>query len=137
MMPAWLTAKLISWIAGPAAIGLAIACAVLAIQKGSLHDQIHDPETGYAARLERAQSDLTQCRANRITLEDATRRQNEAVTAARNESVGRIAELQRELQRAEGTAQEARRRADRILAAEGTGDMCLDADELIMDSVGD
>ena len=131
-MPPWLTSKLISWIAGPAAIGLAIACAVLAIQKGELHDQIHDPKTGYAAKLERATNNLTQCRSNRITLEDATKRQNAAVQAVKVESDERVAGLEREIERSERAAADARARADRILSQQGTGDVCADADALIL-----
>lgn len=132
-MPAWLTAKLISWIAGPAAIGLAIACVVLAIQKGALHDQIHDPKTGYAARLERAHSDLTQCRANRITLEEATRRQNEAVEAAKAASATRITRLERSTAAASERARRAQEEVDRINSFEGTGDVCADAETLILE----
>ncbi len=87
------------------------------------------------AELRAARDDLTQCRANGITLEEANRLRNEAAEKARTESAGRIAELQRAAARAEATAMKARRAADRILAAKGTGDVCADADALILGEV--
>lgn len=132
--------KALAMIGGGASLVLAIALAYVWISSSaeisSLKDAIHDPETGYAVRLERAQSDLTQCRANRITLEEATRRQNEAVAAAKAESAGRIANLERAADQADADAARARREADRILARQGTGDVCADADALIMEEIG-
>src|SRR5690348_1468920 len=84
---------LFSRLAGPIGAGvsilLAISLAVLLITKNAtiptLRDEIHNPKTGYIVRLEAAQRDLAQCRSNRITLEEATRRQNAAVDAAKAE----------------------------------------------------
>lgn len=132
-------ALLTSRLAGPIGAGLslilAIALAWVWIGKDATIREVRGQLTTAQADLKAARDDLTQCRANRITLEEANRLRNEAVDKARTESAGRIAELQRAAARAEATATEARRAADRILATKGTGNVCADADALILGEV--
>ena len=77
-------------------------------------------------------ADLTQCRANRITLEEATRMQNDAVDAAKALSADRIGKLHDLASKAKREASSAQAAADRILKSKGTGDDCRDADDLIL-----
>ena len=127
--------RVLAMIGGGLSILLAAALAYVWITSGATIREVRGQLTTAQADLKAARDDLTQCRANRITLEEANRLRNEAVDKARSESAGRIAELQRAAARAEGTATEARRAADRILAAKGTGDVCADADALIFGEV--
>lgn len=126
-------------IAGGLAGVLAMVLAFVWITKdaeiGALERSINAPVTGYAARLAVATSDLATCRSNRITLEEASHRQSEAVAAANAAGAERLAELQGALSRAQTDATAARIAADRILASKGTGDVCADADALILGEI--
>jgi len=124
--------RVLAMIGGGLSILLAAALAYVWITSGATIREVRGQLTTAQADLKAARDDLTQCRSNRITLEDAARRQSEAVDKAKAESAVRIAELQRATARAEASATEARRAADRILAAKGTGDVCRDADALIL-----
>jgi low affinity Fe/Cu permease len=131
---------LTSRLAGPIGAGvsvlLALALAFIWVGKSAEIGALERSITALNAKVDQLTGDLTQCRANRITLEDATRRQNEAVAAAKAESAGRIAELATALDRSGREAARAHRNADRILAAQGTGDICGDADALILEEIG-
>ena len=81
-------------------------------------------------------ADLTQCRANRITLEEATRMQNEAVEEVRASSADRLSRLRAETVRAKREASTAKQDAERILKSTGTGDACQDASALIFEEIG-
>lgn len=127
--------RVLAMIGGGISIILAAALAYVWITSGATIREVRGQLTTAQTDLKAARDDLTQCRSNRITLEEATRRQSEAVDKAKAESAGRIVELQRATARAEASATEARRAADRILAAKGTGDVCADADALILGEV--
>lgn len=135
MIPAFLTSRLAGPIGAGLSLILAITLAWVWIGKDATIREVRGQLTTAQSDLKAARDDLTQCQSNRITLEEATRRQSEAVDKAKAESAGRIAELQRATARAEASATEARRAADRILAAKGTGDVCADADALILGEV--
>lgn len=115
-------------------LGGALAFTVISknAEISTLQDSINNPETGYAVKLETANSNLVTCRTNRITLEDAARRQSEAVEAAKAEAAGRLAGVQRQLQDAKTAASSAEKRAAAILAAQPGEDQCASADSLIL-----
>lgn len=136
----WLIRLLTSRLAGPIASGiaavLAIGLALILISKNAtiagLDRQINDPHTGYAVRLQLAQADLVQCRANRLTLEESTRLQNEAIDAASREGAARLADLNHVASVARQQATAAQAHAAEILSRRGTGNDCADADALIL-----
>jgi len=134
-----LTDKMLAMAGGTLSLLLALALASTVMSKNSdirhLTNEIHNPKTGYIVRLEAAQRDLTQCRANRITLEDATRRQNEAVASAKAEGTRRVDAVTHQLADARRASASAERRAAAIMAARPSGDACASADALIMGTV--
>jgi cell division protein FtsB len=111
--------------------GVAVLLLVLLIgscaQNGTLAHRIEALDTQIAGLTR----DLTQCRANRITLEDATARQNAAVEAARAEGAQRLAALEQASVAARAAAQTAQSRAAAILARQPGADECADALALI------
>lgn len=131
--------KVMAIAAGAGCLVLGGVLAFTVISKNSeirtLKDAIHNPETGYVVRLAAAERDLTTCRTNRITLEEATRRQNKAVADARAESQARINSLTGQLETARAATANAQRRAAAILAARPTEDVCASADALILEQV--
>lgn len=131
-----LTDKVLAIGGGVATVLLAGSLAFVVIDKNATISTLRDDKRELSTKVDNLTSDLSTCRANRITLEEATRRQNEAVAAAKAESAGRIANLERAADQADADAARARREADRILARQGTGDVCADADALIMEEIG-
>lgn len=127
--------KVLAMIGGGLSIVLAGALAFVMI---SNHFAIKSLESERNRAQELADdrlADLTNCRANRITLEDATQKQNEAVEATKAASVERITKLQDQAERAKREASSAQARADRILKSTGTGDACRDANTLILEEI--
>jgi uncharacterized protein YlxW (UPF0749 family) len=127
--------KVLAMIGGGLSIVLAAALAFVMISN-------HYTVKSLESQRDRAQqladdrlTDLTQCRANRITLEDATRMANEAVDAAKAASAARVAKLQDAADQAKRDATAARKEADRILRSTGTGDDCRDANTLILEEI--
>lgn len=131
--------KALAMIGGGLSIVLAGALAFTVISKNSeistLQDSIHNPKTGYAVKLQRATRDLTNCRTNRITLEEATRRQNEAVAAAQAEGNRRVQAVTGQLANARQATASAERRAAAIMAARPGEDQCASADALILETL--
>lgn len=130
-----LTDKVLAMAGGAATIALAGTLALTVVSKNATIDNLEKHNRSLTTKVDALTSDLTQCRANRVTIEDAARRQSEAVAKARAESAGRIDRLQDAAQRANADAARAKREADRILASRGTGDTCADADALILEEV--
>jgi hypothetical protein len=133
-------------LAGPIASGAAalLLAALLYVGLGSitksrtiahLNDEISNPKTGLLARLAVEQTDLNQCRANRISIEEAARQQNEAVDKAHRQDAEREAELERVAQDYRTRMAHAEKVAGSLLAIKGTGNSCADAERLIRDSV--
>lgn len=142
MIPAFLLKPL----AGPIAGGLAVAllAALIYVGLGSigksrtishLQDEISNPKTGLLARLAVEQTDLNQCRANRISIEEAARQQNEAVDMAHRQDAEREAELEHLAQDYRARMAHAEKVAESLLAIKGTGNSCADAERLIRDTV--
>lgn len=127
--------RVLAMIGGGFSILLAAALAYVWITGNARLSEVRDQLTTAQADLKAARDDLTQCRANRITLEEATRRQNEAVAAATSSMAGRLKALESATATAVSEAAKARRASDRILAAQGSGDACRDADALILGEV--
>ena len=127
--------RVLAMIGGGLSILLAAALAYVWITSGATIREVRGQLTTAQADLKAARDDLTQCRANRITLEDATRRQNEAVRLATATMAGRLKALEGAVALAGTNAAKARAGADRILAAKGTGEVCADADALILGEV--
>lgn len=131
-----LTSRLAGFIGIGSSVVLAIALTVVTVSKNAEIRTLERSITALNGKVDQLTGDLTQCRANRITLEDATRRQNEAVEAVRAQGEERISDLSKALDRSNRAAQTAQRNADRILAAQGTGDACADAEALILEEIG-
>ena len=117
-------------IFGGVAALLLVLLIVARLQISSLEHRIERLD-GQIAGLTR---DLTQCRANRITLEDAVTRQNAAVEAARAEGAQRVAALEQAAVAARAAAQTAQSRAAAILARRPGTDECADALALIRET---
>lgn len=127
--------RVLAMIGGGLSILLAAALAYVWITSGATIREVRGQLTTAQSDLKAARDDLTQCRANRITLEEATRRQNEAVQLATATMAGRLKTLESAVALAGTNAAKARAGADRILAAKGTGEVCADADALILGEV--
>lgn len=131
---------LTSRLAGPIGAGLSLVLAVILaaviLTKNATISEMRGQLTTAQADLRAARDDLTQCRSNRITLEEAARRQNAAVDAAKAEGAKRLTELATELDRAKAATATAEVRAKAILARPApTGDQCKAADALILETV--
>lgn len=135
MIPGFLTSRLAGPIGAGLSLLLAIALAWVWIGKDATLREVRGQLTAAQSDLKAARDDLTQCRANRITLEDATRRQNEAVAKATGEMAARLKGLEGVVDRAAANAARASSSAERILSTGGTGDVCRDADALILGEV--
>jgi hypothetical protein len=133
---------LLSRLAGPIASGVAVLLLAALVYVGLdslsknrtiglLRDEIHNPKTGFIAQVTAAQADLAQCRSNRLTLEESTERQNEAVDALRRKSEAQNAELD-QLSRDYALRLG---RANALIASmksmPRSGDVCKDAEHLI------
>lgn len=133
----WIIAQLTSKIAGPIGAGVSL---ILALSLGfaivSKNATIHELRSQLAtASKDRddARRDLNQCRANRITLEEATSRQNAAVETARAEGDARLSALAKVADQAKAAAASANARATLILNRKGA--TCADADALILGEI--
>lgn len=127
--------RALAMIGGGTSILLLAALAYVMITGNARLSEVRSQLNATQAELRAARDDLTQCRANRITLEDATRRQNEAVAAATSSMAARLEVVEGVAATAASEAAKARKGADRILATQGSGDVCRDADALIMGEV--
>lgn len=127
--------RVLAMIGGGTSALLLAALAYVMITGNVRLSEVRSQLNATQAELRAARDDLTQCRSNRITLEEATRRQNEAVAAATSSMAGRLKALEGVTATAASEAAKARRGADRILATQGSGDVCRDADALIMGEV--
>lgn len=138
-MLAMILSAVTSRLAGPVALA---GCAVLGVMligakmeagglrkdNASLERAIHDPVTGWDARL-------TACKGNVERLDGALKAQGAAVTALKAESAQRSAEAAKALTAARSATTAANRRVGAILAAKPGADMCASADDLILGSL--
>jgi len=128
--------RILAWIGGAACIGLSAALAFVIISKNAeisaLQDQISNPRDGLSFRLERAQSDLTTCRANSSLLQGSIDAQGRALEVLASAGASRLSALDRILSR----SSDATSAAARIMAAKPEGDACQAADQLILREVG-
>ena len=133
----WIIAQLTSKIAGPIGAGLsvilAISLAAVILTKNATIAETHRQLASITAERDQAKADLNQCRENRITLEEATRRQNAAVEAAKAEGDARVAALTKAADQAKASAAAANGRAAAILNRAGS--TCADADAIILENV--
>lgn len=129
----WIVARLTSKIAGPIAAGLAlilaITLAVVIVSKNATIAEVRGQLATVTKARDDANRDLTTCRNSRITLEEATRRQNAAVDAAKAEGDARAAALAKAAEQARAATAAANARATEILNRKGS--TCEDADALI------
>jgi len=132
-MMAWITSRIAGPIAGGLALILAIALTVVMVSKNATIGELREQLATTARERDNAKADLVQCRANRITLEDATARQNAAVDAAKVAGDARAAALAKVADQAKATAAAANARASAILNRKGS--TCDDANGLIMGEV--
>ena len=131
---------LTSRLAGPIASGLALllagALAFVWISKGAEVRSLTKQNDTLQTLLDRSTADLAMCRANRITMEMATKQQNAAVEQAQREGEARRAALARTAEAAKASAADARARADAILSRPpASDDACADANALIEESL--
>lgn len=130
-----LTSRLAGPIASGVALLLAIALVWVIAAKNATISGLDRQVTTLSQDLKAARRDLTQCRTNRITLEDATRRQNAAIQQVRAETATRLETLGMVAQDARRQAAGAMERARLILARRGTGDGCADAEAAIREAI--
>lgn len=131
---------LTSRLAGPIGAGLslilAITLAATILTKNATIAEVRGQLTTAQLDLKNARADLSQCQSNRITLEEATRRQNAAVATVKAEGDRRVSELATELERAAKATAAAEARAKAILnRPTPSGDQCKAADALILELV--
>lgn len=134
MVPGFLAHRLAGVVAGGAALLLAAALVWVGIDsltKNATIGELRRQVTTLTRDLDQARTDLGQCRSNRITLEEATRRQNEAVAAARADGNRRVEGMRRQLDQERRRATAAAAEARGILDRRGTGNHCADAEALI------
>lgn len=136
MIPAFLTSRLAGFLGIGGTVLLGIALAFTVLTKNATIRELRTDKAALAAKVEQLTTDLTQCRANRLTLEEALARQTEAVSVAKAASEARVASLEAAASKSARDAASARREATRILARGGTGDACRDADALILEEAG-
>lgn len=129
----WITSKLAGPIAGGLALILAITLAVVTISKNGALTEVRGQLATVTTERDNAKADLNQCRSNRITLEEAARRQNAAVDAAKVEGDARLVALAKVADQAKAEVASANARAKAILARPGS--TCADADALILENV--
>jgi hypothetical protein len=126
-------------LAGPIASGLVvallIALATVTLTKNGQIGELRRNVESLTKERDDARRDLVQCRANRLTLQEGIQRQNAAIEAARLQGEARAAELAGVAAQARQEAQNARQRANGILARRGTGNHCADAEAAIMEAV--
>lgn len=133
----WIIAQLTSKIAGPIGAGISIILAIsltaVIITKNATISEVRRQLGTVTTERDNAKADLNQCRENRITLEEATRRQNAAVDAAKSEGDARLAALSKAAGQAKASAAAANSRAASILNRGGS--TCADADALILETI--
>lgn len=120
-------------IAGCAVLGLALIGAKMEAgglrkDNASLERAIHDPVTGWDARL-------TACKGNVDRLDGALKAQGAAVAAFKAESAQRSAEAAKALQQAQRATVAANQRVGAIMAAQPGADQCASAEALIAESI--
>ena len=103
------------------------------VSKNGALDEVRGQIRTVTTERDNAKADLNQCRANRLTLEEATQRQNAAVDAAKAAGDARAAALTKAADQAKATAQAANARVAAILNRAGS--TCADADALILENV--
>lgn len=134
-IPGFLTARLAGTIASGVALLMAGALAWVVISKNATISSLEQRIEQLDRDLVAARRDLTQCRANRITLEASLQRQNAAIDAAMAEGAARLEALDRTAVAARRDAAAATARANRILARPATGDQCADAEAAIEEAI--
>lgn len=132
----WLRGLVTSRLAGPIGAGvsliLALSLGFVVLTKNATIAELRRDKATLTADLSNARADLQQCRANRITLEDAANRQSSAVAVANAAGAKRLEALGGELVKAEASTKAATARAAALLARKGS--TCNDADALIMEA---
>lgn len=112
------------------AIGASAAALVFAAgmawQTFQLHGVRGDLKEAKAA-LVAVKADLRTCQSNRVALVASIDAQNRAVEAIRREGEARVAESRKSERAARAVAESARREADRVLAMQSRGELCVDA----------
>lgn len=133
----WIIAQLTSKLAGPIGAGLSIVLALslgwAIVSKNATIEEARKHLATVSKERDDAKADLGQCRANRLTLEDALSRQSAAVDAAKAEGEARLAALAKARDQALSSATAANLRASAILRRSGS--TCADADALILENV--
>lgn len=125
--------KIAAMIGGGLSIVLAASLLFVIIGKNGEISALGKQLDKAQADAKQSAADYAQCKANRLTLEDATARQNAAVKAATDAVATRLDTLGSVVARAGSDAAQAKAGADRILGTKGSGDACRDADALILE----
>lgn len=105
------------------------------LQIRSLKDSIHNPRTGYIARLERSAANLATCRGNVAELRSGVDSQNESIRRSAELAATQAALGQALLTEARRVTTTAQQRAAAIAAAQPGEDVCASADDLIIESL--
>jgi len=128
--------KLLAWIGGGASLALAAALAFIWITKAAEIGSLQRSTERLTNRVELLSSDLTQCRPNGRSLEQAISSQSAAVAALAAAGEQRAIRLASSMDRAAIASGEARSAAERILREVAGDDVCTAADRLIIREAG-
>jgi hypothetical protein len=130
---------LTSKIFGGVAVALAAALIWLYISTSatiaSYKDAIHNPETGWKAALNTCTTNLATARGNAATLGDALDRQNEALERVKAAAAARQAAGAAERAKAEQAVERAKAQNAKLATTQAGADMCVSADQLILENV--
>lgn len=131
--------KILAIFGGSVAALLAVVLAVTVISKNAtihgLENSIHNPKTGYAARLQKATADLTQCRANGVTLSGALDRANGSIMQLKTLAEQRAEQAQLMLAELHKRRPANAALLERIDKAVAGSDACISTDQLILESL--
>ena len=118
-----LTDKALAMGAGAAALVFAGGLAWQSLQLMNVRSDLKEAKAALVA----ARADLRTCQSNRVALVASIDAQNRAVEAIRREGEARVAESRKAVSAARAVAESARREADRVLAMQSRGELCVDA----------
>lgn len=125
---------LIGWgLSAFLALSMGATIFMLKLDNGHLKDAIHNPRTGWSARLDRANESLAVARVNALTLTNALNVQNAAVLKSQAESRLRETALATAAEAAHRDAKEAKDKVARLNAIAGS--TCADAENMIMEAL--
>lgn len=115
---------------------IGIALAVLGLLGGVYAKGRADDAKHWKPLLAAAQSDLTLCQANRVTLQSAIDKQNTSLTALAAEGQARTAAADKAVQTAQAAVDKAAKTSAGVMAATPGADLCKSAFDVLKGKAG-